>query len=318
MVGKRKKSSTVRIRKELIRRLVSITMSGWSTGTIEKQRARQEKMARYARLPPETHCRTANADGVPATWVEAHETNAGVILYLHGGAYALGSINTARGLVARLAHATNTRGLVINYRLAPEHPYPAALQDATTTYLWLLDKGIDPSRIIIAGDSAGGGLALATLVALHDAGVPHPAGAVCLSPWTDLALTGTSIHSKAKADHILDTDSLAMYAKYYAGDHDLTSPLLSPLYANLKGLPPLLIQVGTDEILLDDAVRCADKARNAGVDVTLEVWEGMFHVFQMLAFLPEAKEALSHIAEFVLQRSAPQKAASREERELLA
>jgi monoterpene epsilon-lactone hydrolase len=166
----------------------------------------------------------------------------------------------------------------------------------------LAAQGGRPFHIVITGDSAGGGLAMATLTTLRDAGEPLPAGAVCLSPWTDLALTGDSIRSQATADPILDPDSLAMYARYYAGECELTSPLLSPLYADFEGLPPLLIQVGTEEILLDDAVRCADKAREAGVDVTLEIWDEMFHVFQMLPFLHESKRAVEHIAGFVSRR----------------
>jgi acetyl esterase/lipase len=292
----------VSLRTQIVKKLVSIQMSGWSEGSIEEQRTRQEKTVRYARLPANIHCRPVNAGGVPAEWIEAPDADREVILYLHGGAYALGSINVHRELVARLAHSTKMRALAINYRLAPEHPYPAALEDATTVYLWLLNEGVDPSKTIIAGDSAGGGLALAALVALRDAGEPLPAGAVCISPWTDLALAGASIQNKAKVDPILTPDDLKMYARYYAGEHELSSPLISPLYADLNDLPPLLIQVGTDEILLDDAVRCADKAREAGVDVTLEIWSEMFHVFQMIWLLAETKTAIRHIAEFVSQK----------------
>ncbi|MBN2392962.1 MAG: alpha/beta hydrolase [Anaerolineae bacterium] len=289
------------IRTTIIRKLVARYMVGWSEGPIEEQRARQEKRVRYIPLPADVQCQPTNADGVPVEWIAAPGADSGVMVYLHGGAYTIGSINTARELAARLARATNTRALAADYRLAPEHPHPAAIEDTLTVYHWLC-REVDPSRIIIAGDSAGGGLTLATLVALRDAGEPLPAGAVCISPWTDLALTGDSIQSKATADPILDPDSLAMYARYYARDNELTAPLLSPLYADLQGLPSLLIQVGTEEILLDDTVRCADKAREAGVDVTLEVWNEMFHVFQMLPFFPETKKAVERIAAFVSQR----------------
>jgi monoterpene epsilon-lactone hydrolase len=298
------RSAAVSIRTKIINRLVALQMSGWSRGPIEAQRARQEKALRYVRLPTDIHCQPANTEGVPAEWIKAPGVDSGVLLYLHGGAFALGSINTSREWVARLVRATKMRALAINYRLAPEHPYPAALDDATTAYLWLLKEGVEPSRIILAGDSAGGGLALSTLVGLRDAGHPLPAGAVCISPWTDLALTGDSIQCKAQIDPILSPGDLDMYAGYYAGEHERTWPLLSPLYADLQGLPPLLIQVGTDEILLDDAVRCAGKARKTGVDVTLETWDGMFHVFQMFSFLPETKRAVESIAEFVSQRLA--------------
>ena len=289
----------------IVKRLLPYLFRGWSEGSIEEQRAKQEKRTRYARLPTGVRCQPVSADGVPAEWIEAADTDLGMMLYLHGGAYALGSINTARELVARLSRATRTRSLAIDYRLAPEHPFPAALQDATKAYRWLLNQGYAPSQIVIAGDSAGGGLALATLVALRDAGEPLPAGAVCISPWTDLALTGGSVQGNASVDPILAPEELDMYARYYAGECEPTFPLLSPLYADLRGLPPLLIQVGSEEILLDDAVRLAERACKAGVDVTLETWDGMFHVFQMIAPLPEAKEAVGRIAEFALQRLAP-------------
>ena len=287
------------IRNKIIKKLISFQMSGWSKGTIEDQRSRQEKTSKYAKLPADIQCQPINADGISAEWISAPGPDLGVILYLHGGAYALGSINVHREFIARLALATKMRCLAINYRLAPEHPFPAALEDATAAYHWLLTQGIDPSQIIIAGDSAGGGLTLGTMLTLRDAGEQLPAGAVCISPWTDLALTGASIQNKAKVDPILDPDSLQMYARYYAGENELTYPLISPLYANLEGLPPLLIQVGADEILLDDAIRFTQKARDAGVDVTLEIWDEMFHVFQLIPFLPETKKAVGSIAEFV-------------------
>lgn len=286
---------------KIVKKLLPLQFSGWSDLPIEAQRARQERFTRLARIPADIRCQPVDAEGVPAEWIAAPDAGEGAILYLHGGAYALGSIKNHREFVARLARACQTRTMAITYRLAPEHPSPAALEDVMVAYRWLLTQGNDPSHIIIAGDSAGGGLALATLVALRDAGKTLPAGAVCISPWTDLAMTGRSIQSKAKVDHILDADSLEMYAKYYAGDQDRMSPLISPHYANLAGLPPLLIQVGTDEVLLDDARRCNKNAREAGVDVTLEVWDEMFHVFQLISFLPEAKKAMEHIAEFVSQ-----------------
>ena len=286
---------------KIVKKLLRYQFSGWSEGSIQEQRARQERAARYIKLSADVRCQPASADGVAAEWIEAPGADLGALLYLHGGAYALGLTNVHRDLAARLARATRLRGLAIDYRLAPEHPFPAALEDATTAYHWLLAQGVEPSRIILGGDSAGGGLALATLVALRDAGSPLPAGAVCLSPWTDLAHSGASIRSKARVDPMLSPESSVRYAGYYAGERALTSPLISPLYADLKGLPPLLFQVGTDEILLDDARRCAEKAREAGGKVTLEVWEGMFHVFQTVSFLPETKKAVQRLAEFTAQ-----------------
>ena len=284
---------------KILKKLLHFRFSGWSDGPIAEQRARQERTSRFNRLPANVHRREVSINGVAGEWIETPTAGSGVILYLHGGAYALGSINVHREWIARLASATRTRALAINYRLAPEHPFPAALEDTLSTYHWLLDQGTDPAQIFIAGDSAGGGLALAALLSLRDAGDPLPAGVICISPWADLALSGASIQSKAKLDPILDPGSLRMYAAYYAGDQDLTLPLLSPLYADLNGLPPLLIQVGSDEILLDDARRLAERAREAGVEVTLELWDEMFHVFQLFSFLPETKKAVAQIVAFV-------------------
>ncbi len=173
------------------------------------------------------------------------------------------------------------------------------MEDAVAAYRWLLDDGFDPSQIIFAGDSSGGGLALATLVALRDDGAPLPAAAVCFSPWTDLANSGDSIRTKAGSDPILRPGSLPRYAVYYAGDNPVTDPLISPLYASLEGLPPLLIHVGEDEILLDDATRFTEIAKKAGVDVTLRIWDGMYHVFPLVPFLPETRQAMAQIGEFV-------------------
>ncbi len=289
------------LRARIIKRLLFFQFSGWSEGSIEEQRARQKKNNRFTRLPADILCQPVSANGVPAEWIEAPGADLGLLLYLHGGAYTLGSTDTHREWIARLARACKLRALSINYRLAPEHPYPAALEDATTAYLWLLDQGFDPSQIIISGDSSGGGLTLTSLLTLRDAEKPLPAAAVCISPWMDLALTGASIQNKVQVDPILDPLSLKKYAAYYAGENELTSPLISPLYADLKGLPPLLIQVGADEILLDDARRYAEKAQEAGENVTLEIWDGMVHVFQLIPFLPETKKAVEHISEFVSQ-----------------
>jgi epsilon-lactone hydrolase len=282
-----------------IKRLIFRQMEGWSSGSIDAQRARQEKTAGLARLPTHTHCHSILVNGVSAEWVESEKNHRGVFIYLHGGAYSLGSINTHRELVARLAHTTGMRGLIIDYRLAPEHPFPAALEDTMASYKWLGDQGVDPAEIFIAGDSAGGGLALAALIQLRDTGQPLPAGAICLSPWTDLACTGASMHSKSKLDGILDKKSIKEKAAQYIGEYNVKNPLISPLYGDLKDLPPILIQVGTDEILLDDAVRFSEQARSAGCDLTLEIWEEMFHVFQMFSFMPDTKKALLNISNFV-------------------
>jgi monoterpene epsilon-lactone hydrolase len=224
-----------------------------------------------------------------------------VMLYLHGGGYALGSINTHRSLMARIAKEAGIRTLAINYRLAPEHPFPAALDDAVLAYTWLIEHaGYQPEDIILAGDSAGGGLTFATMLALRDVNLPLPLAAVALCPWTDLAGTGPSMRTKAESDPLLPACKLRMWGKQYAGDTNVRHPLISPLYADLSGLPPLLIHVGTEEIVYDDSTRIAERAQQAGTPVTLEVWEGMPHVWHFSWHLmPEARQAIRNIAGFI-------------------
>jgi acetyl esterase/lipase len=190
--------------------------------------------------------------------------------------------------------------LGVDYRLAPEHPFPAAVEDATAAYRWLVSRGTDPAHIAIAGDSAGGGLTLATLIALRDAGDPLPAAAACLSPWVDLEGVGASMTSKAAVDPFVRKEMIEFMAQQYLGGRDLRTPLAAPLYADLQGLPPLLIQVGTAEVLLDDATRIAERARAAGVEVSLEVWDDMIHVWQLFApMLPEGQQAIERIGAFI-------------------
>jgi epsilon-lactone hydrolase len=283
----------------IARKMLQVQSYSWAKGSIEQQRSRQEKSTRFFRISKEVHCQPAIINGIAAEWIICPTAKESMILYLHGGAYALGSINSHREYLSRLALATQQKVLAINYRLAPEHPFPAALEDSLMAYRWLLSQGFDSSDIVIAGDSAGGGLTLATLVSLRDAGDPLPACAVCISPWVDLTLSGKSMHKKALVDPLLSSIILKIYSKHYAGDFETNNPLISPLFADLKGLPPLLIHVGTNEILLDEAIQISEKARLAGVNVTLETWEGMFHVFQIIPFLPETKTSFGHIAKFI-------------------
>jgi epsilon-lactone hydrolase len=261
-----------------------------------------------SKLPPPDNVQTeaVDAGGVRAEWVTAPPADPQrVMLYRHGGGYVVGSIATHRGLAGRLSQAARARVLLIDYRLAPEHPFPAALEDATAAYRWLLAGGFTPARLTIAGDSAGGGLTVATLVALRDAGQPLPAAGVCLSPWTDLEGLGDSATTKAGVDPIVQKDMLLRMASCYLGETPPRTPLAAPLYADLQGLPPLLVQVGTSEILLDDALRLAERATAAGVAVTLEPWEGMIHVWQLCApMLPEGQEAIERIGAFVRQHAA--------------
>lgn len=242
----------------------------------------------------------ANAGGRPAAWVSPPNiSQEGANLYCHGGVYLIGSITSYRPLAAAVAMGTGMRVLLLDYRLAPEHPFPSAIEDALAAYHWLLEQGLEPQQVLVAGDSAGGGLALALLLALRDKGQPLPAAAICLSPWTDLTGSGASRTSKAKRDYVLDPADLLRCSEIYLAGADPRNPLASPLYADLSGLPPLLIQVGSDEILLDDATALADAARAVGVDVKLEVWEGMFHVWQMIAtFVPEGRQAIAAVGRF--------------------
>lgn len=274
-------------------------LSGWSDGSIDDQRARQEKSARFFRLHKQIRSQVITDFGVPSEWIDSPNSDSGTILYLHGGAYALGSINSHRELIARLVISTKCRTLAINYSLAPEDPFPAALEDSLKAYNWILSKGTDPSRICIAGDSAGGGLAIATVLALREKGIPLPAGVFCLSPWLDLTLSGESMIKNNKIDPILISSILEIYVNYYIGSYKATEPLISPLFADLHNLPPINIQAGGNEILMDDFIRFYEKAQQAGVDITLKIWDDMFHDFQLIPFLPETKESLKQVSTFV-------------------
>ncbi len=270
---------------------------------IERRRAGMERISE--RVPADVICEKVSADGVAAEWIAAPGANADrVILYLHGGGYVIGSINTHRAMVSRIARASNARALAIDYRLAPEHPFPAAVEDATAAYRWLLAQGYKPGKIVIAGDSAGGGLAIVLLLAIRDAGLPMPAGAVPISPWTDLEGTGESVRTRAARDVMVTIENLTGSAKQYYGSHDPKDPLVSPVHGNFRGLPPMLIQVGDAEILLDDATRVATRAKAAGVEVELEVWDDMPHVWHVFAkLLPEGQQAIDKIGKFVIART---------------
>jgi epsilon-lactone hydrolase len=275
--------------------------------SVAEMRAGIEALASIAPLPDDVTFEPVDAGGLPAEWVTAPGARReNVILYLHGGGYVIGSIKTHRELAARLSRAAAARVLLIEYRLAPEHPHPAAVEDATAAYRWLLGIGVAPSRMVIGGDSAGGGLTVATLVALRDAGQPLPAAGVCLSPWVDLEGVGESMATKAAVDPMVQRDPLRKMAAMYLAGQDPRTPLAAPLYADLSGLPPLLIQVGTAETLLDDSIRLAERARKAGVAVSLETWEDMIHVWQAFAsLLPEGQQAIERIAAFIKTRIQP-------------
>ncbi|MGE0830091.1 MAG: alpha/beta hydrolase [Hyphomonadaceae bacterium] len=267
--------------------------------TLGEQRALMEQLAALFPPPETVVFESAAAGSVPVEWAIPPAPEAGVLLYFHGGGYGMGSVATHRGLVGRLAAGARMRALSVEYRLAPEHPYPAALEDALAAYSWLRTRHA-PQSIFLAGDSAGGGLVLALLLALRSSNEPMPAGAVCMSPWTDMACTGASMETRAEADPAVMAASLADFARAYLNGAMPTTPLASPLYGDLTGLPPLLILVGDAEILLDDSTRLAERARAAGVDVTLEIWPEMIHIWPYFApRLQEGREAIARMAAFV-------------------
>lgn len=245
--------------------------------------------------------RREEVSGIKAEWaVPEGEDEGRAVLYLHGGAYVVGSAGSHRTLVSRLAQEAGCRALSVEYRLAPEHPFPAAVEDAVKAYQWLLDRGYEAGSLAIAGDSAGGGLAVAAMLSMRGKGIPLPAAAFHLSPWTDLEVKGESVGKVGWRDPMLSARALRREAAMYLAGRDPRDPLASSIYADLSGLPPMLIQVGTREILLDDAVRLVERAEEAGVAVELDVWPGMFHVWQFFATLvPESDAALEKAGRFL-------------------
>lgn len=242
--------------------------------------------------------------GVPAVRVTVPGSNGKVVLYMHGGGYVIGSAQGYRGLAGEVARAAGMDAVVLDYRLAPEHPFPAAVDDAVAAYRALLEDGMAPSDIVLAGDSAGGGLALATLVALRDAGAALPAAALLISPWADLTGTAGSIEGKRAQDPSLTPEGLEACTLHYLGDSDRKHPLASPVFADLSGLPPLLVQVGSIEILLDDSLAIAANAGAAGTMVRLEVHPGLPHVFHAFHFmLPQAKAGLDAAGAFLAENA---------------
>ncbi len=239
--------------------------------------------------------------GVSGEWQQATLGSAdNVILYLHGGAFVIGSPVSHRDMVGAIADAAQARAFIVDYRLAPETIFPGAVEDAVAAYKGLLANGEKAEKIIIAGDSAGGGLTMSTLVALRDEGVELPAGAVCISPWADLTFTGDSMIAKDKVDAMLGRGSLSWFADQYLAGQDAAQPLASPIFADLENLPPILIQVGSNEVLLDDAIRLNKALKKAAGDVTLEVWDGQMHVWHLMStIVPEGKHAINVIGTFV-------------------
>ena len=269
---------------------------------VEESRAGFEQFAAMFQVAKDVKIDNVDVNGVSAVWIstpEAVEEN--VVLYFHGGGYVFGSINTHKEFMSRISRVSNSRVLLIDYRRAPENPFPAALEDAITAYKWLIDsEGIKPENLIIGGESAGGGLTLATLLKLRDTGIPLPAAALVLSPWADLDMTGETIRTKARVDPLANPSDLFFLASLYVGEDDPKNPYISPLYGDLKGLSPMIIQVGSAEILLSDAERIAERAKAADVDVILDIWEDMIHMFQMFAlWSPEGQKATEKLGKYI-------------------
>jgi epsilon-lactone hydrolase len=285
---------------------------GWNRDTSVAQMRLDWDTAFQADIAPISHQRVSVA-GVDGEWIAgSHAPHDKAILYFHGGGFRLGSVSSHRELIARIAGASGYRVLAINYRLAPEHRFPAPLEDAIAAYGWMLDQGLRPDNIAFAGDSAGGNLALTAMLGLRQRGLPLPAAGVLMSPWTDLAATGETYVSRADADPIHQRPMIAALAKNYLGEGgDPRDPRVSPLYADLTGLPPLLIQVGTEEVLLDDSLRLNHRAREQGVSTTLEVWDEMIHVWHFFhPQLQEGREAIGRVGDYVREHvAAPQAAA---------
>jgi epsilon-lactone hydrolase len=269
--------------------------------TIDEMRASYEQFIKLTTEPSGVRWTEVDAGGVPAIWADpTGGAEDRVVQYVHGGGYVIGSADYYRKLTGHLANAFGCRVLNVDYRLAPEHPHPAPVEDSTTAYRWLLDQGIEPGHIAISGDSAGGGLTMATLLSIRDAGLPMPAAAMPLSPWVDMEGTGESMTSRQERDVLVSGDVIKGMAEAFLQGQDARDPLAAPLHADLRGLCPLYIQVGDDETLLDDSVRLAERAQAAGVECRLDVFPEMQHVFQMAAgTMPESDEAIARLAAWV-------------------
>ena len=273
--------------------------------TTDDDRLSYERIMSTLPLDDDIETERVGVNGIPAEWISAPESQENrVILYLHGGGYLFGSARTHRVMLAHMARAAKARVLALDYRLAPEIPFPAPVEDSVSAYRWLLDQGISAKKMVIGGDSAGGGLAIAALVALRSVGEPMPAAGVCISAWTDMESTGQSHTTNAESDPSVSKERLLKIAKVYLAGKDPTAPLASPIHADLTGLPPLLLQVGSIEVLLDDSTLLKSRAKAAGVSVEMEVWDDMPHVWHHYApILPEARKAIGRIGEFVLEHT---------------
>jgi len=269
--------------------------------SIDDFRERCEKGAsRYAKIPDQISVETESIEGMKCEWLIPEGCNPDkLILYVHGGGYVSGSCNDHRGFVSKFAKFTGYKSLVFEYRLAPEYPFPAALDDSVKIYKWLLSRGYHPKNILIAGESAGGGLTLALLLALKKQNIEFPAAAVAISPWTDLSCSSESYKTKNKKS-VAPLNSWTVFARHYTGDNDPKNPLISPLFGNPEGLPPIFINSAVNDELFEDGEKFYFKAKDAGVDITFRAGEGMVHCYPLLApMFPEATEAMNEIVDFV-------------------
>lgn len=296
-----KSSIRARAMNHAVRWLVRPILCG--TAPVASRRRQLERVVRLTQLPPplRTRIEATTLRGVPAEWISNSCIKpVRTVLYFHGGAYIVGSPATHRQLTTRLAVRWRARVASVDYRLAPEHPLPAATDDALSAYRALLEQGVDPAELVVAGDSAGGGLSMACLLQVRDAGLPLPAAAVLFSPWVDLSVSGQSARTLMDADAMLDPERLRAAADDYVGDAMPSSALASPLNADLHGLPPILIQASDSEVLRDDARRLLDALHAAGSPATLQLWPQMHHVWQLFAGLvPEADAAIADAAAFL-------------------
>jgi epsilon-lactone hydrolase len=269
--------------------------------SIPERRATMDAWDKAYPVADDVTVASAKVAEVPVEWITApNASEDAVLLFLHGGGYVIGSPDSHRHLVANLSEETGLQGLLVDYRLAPEDPFPAAVEDAISVYAALLTHGFEAEEIVVAGDSAGGGLVVAMMLAIRDANLPLPAAGICLSPWNDLTGTAKSLETNASVDPTVTKESLDFFAGEYLGEEDAQNPYASPLFGDFTGLPPLLIQVGSVEVLLDDAVVLAERAKEAGVSVTLEIWDEMIHVWhRYYPVLQEAREANARIGEYV-------------------
>ena len=300
------------LRARLVNRILRVTTKsvwrpGLEIGEVRRHTARME--ARFVRGPLSIATEPVSLDGVPATWFGGPEREyTGTLLYLHGGAWCLHLPRIYARFAAALSHLTGMRVLLPDYRLAPEHLFPAGVDDCYASYRWLLDRGYRDRPLALAGDSAGGNLSLITLMRARNDGLAMPDCAALLSPATDLTWSGPSIRYNAELDPMFSPAAMDSLHETYCPGQDPANPRLSPLFGNWDGLPPLLFHAGSTEMLLDDSVRAHDRARQAGVAASIEVYVGLPHVWQMIAWLPEAKQATRQLAEFILQNSVRRRA----------